>query len=73
MCEVLRDRVSGGGIVVGDRPDTDGLLARRLNWDFGLVLSGVTSEKDLPTNPEPDMVAADLRSLVEAYLEVDTS
>ncbi len=35
-------------IVVGDRPDTDGQLARRLGVPFALVLSGVTSRGDLP-------------------------
>ncbi|MBC8364806.1 MAG: HAD-IIA family hydrolase [Actinobacteria bacterium] len=78
MCDVVLGRagegggVAGGGvaegIVVGDRPDTDGLLARALGWEFALVLTGVTSEADLPTDPEPDRVAADLASLVKAHL-----
>ncbi|MBQ90555.1 MAG: haloacid dehalogenase [Acidimicrobiaceae bacterium] len=68
ICDVVRERAGGHGIVVGDRPDTDGLLARNLGWDFGLVLSGVTAEGDLPTDPAPDEVAADLPALVDRLL-----
>ena len=35
----------------GDRPDTDGRFAVALGYRFGLVLSGVTSAADLPTDP----------------------
>ena len=31
------------GVMVGDRPSTDGALAAALGWPFGLVLSGVTA------------------------------
>ena len=68
ICEVVLARAAEGGIVVGDRPDTDGLLARALGWKFALVLSGVTTEADLPTDPEPDIVAIDLPSLVKGHL-----
>jgi HAD superfamily hydrolase (TIGR01450 family) len=53
------------GIVVGDRPETDGALAVVLGYRYGLVLSGVTSADDLPVEPGPDLVAADLAALVE--------
>ena len=56
------------GTVVGDRPDTDGLLARALGWDFALVMSGVVDEDDLPVDPLPDSVHADLAAVVEAAL-----
>jgi HAD superfamily hydrolase (TIGR01450 family) len=68
ICEVVLDRAGDGGIVVGDRPDTDGLLARALGWEFALVLTGVTGEADFPVDPEPDRVAIDLASLVKAHL-----
>lgn len=54
--------------VVGDRASTDGRFARLLGARFALVLSGVTSAADLPTDPEADVVAADLATLVEAEL-----
>jgi 4-nitrophenyl phosphatase len=53
-------------VVVGDRPETDGALAVALGYRYALVLSGVTSAEDLPVEPSPDMVAADLASLVDA-------
>lgn len=55
-------------IMVGDRPSTDGGMARTLGCRFGLVLSGVVSERDLPVEPNPDVIAADLASLVTDVL-----
>ena len=51
-------------IMVGDRPSTDGLMGRTLGGRFGLVLSGVTGAGDLPVEPNPDVVAVDLATLV---------
>jgi glycerol-1-phosphatase len=51
-------------MLVGDRPSTDGLLAQRIGAPFALVLSGVTHREDLPVEPEPDQIAADLAALV---------
>ena len=67
MAQLVRTRLGGdvdGSTVVGDRPSTDGLFARALGVPFALVLSGVTKEGDLPVDPEPTQVAADLSSLV---------
>ena len=52
--------------MVGDRPSTDGGFARALGARFALVLSGVTRRSDLPVVPIPDVVEADLASLVDA-------
>jgi glycerol 3-phosphatase-2 len=52
-------------VVVGDRPDTDGVLARRLGARFALVLTGVTTPDDLPVDPAPDLVAHDLAAVAE--------
>ena len=60
----VRRILGESGIVVGDRPDTDGRFARALGYEYGLVLSGVTSANDLPVDPDPDHVAASLDSLV---------
>ncbi len=51
-------------VMVGDRPDTDGVFARRAGMTFALVLSGVTGADDLPVEPSPDVVADDLAGLV---------
>ena len=66
MADLLRHGLgdSGSGVVVGDRPETDGRFATRLGFDFALVLSGVTSAADLPVNPTPWSVEDDLASLV---------
>lgn len=68
MVSLVRRRVGAVEVMVGDRPGTDGKLARRLGARFGLVLSGVTSKQDLPADPVPDLVADDLASLVAAEL-----
>jgi 4-nitrophenyl phosphatase len=64
MAELLQERVGSVEWVVGDRASTDGALARRLGAHFALVLSGVTTERDLPVDPAPDLVAADLAAVV---------
>jgi 4-nitrophenyl phosphatase len=66
---LLLDRCGPGGVVVGDRDDTDGALARACGWRFGLVLSGVTSAAELPVDPAPDLVADDLAALVAQLLQ----
>lgn len=68
MARLLTQRCGTDGLVVGDRPDTDGALARACGWRFGLVLSGVTTEADLPVEPAPDLVAADLPELAGRLL-----
>ncbi len=71
MADAVRERIGGAaddGLVVGDRPDTDGLVARRLGMPFGLVFTGVTKPEDMPVDPEPDMTAPDLPTLVDQEL-----
>jgi 4-nitrophenyl phosphatase len=70
---LVRERFGTTGVVVGDRPSTDGALAAALSWPFALVLSGVagsTGEEPVP-DPPPPFVAADLAhlapQLVNAY------
>jgi ribonucleotide monophosphatase NagD (HAD superfamily) len=68
IAEMVRDRLGGDGIMVGDRPDTDGRFARTLGWRFGLVLTGVTSASDLPVEPDPDLIGESLLALVSETL-----
>jgi 4-nitrophenyl phosphatase len=63
MAGLVRARLGPEGIMVGDRPDTDGRFAIALGYQFALVLSGVTRAGDR-SEPPPDVVAADLAGLV---------
>ncbi len=67
--ELVRERLGASGVMVGDRPDTDGRFALALGYRFGLVLSGVTGVGDLPTDPPADVVGADLAALVAEVLD----
>jgi HAD superfamily hydrolase (TIGR01450 family) len=68
MAALVKARFGSLGVMVGDRPDTDGLFAMRVGARFGLVLSGVTRASDLPVVPAPDRVGPDLAALVSDYL-----
>ncbi len=83
MADLITERTGPVAVVVGDRPATDGLLARRLGAPFGLVLSGVTASPDGPELNGPglggpelggmvaDVVADDLAHLVDEILSAD--
>ena len=55
------------GVMVGDRPETDGRFAVALGYRFALVLTGVTASAD-GVQPPPDLVAPDLATLVDQLL-----
>ncbi len=67
MADLVRSRLGAEGVMVGDRPDTDGRFAAVLGYRFGLVHTGVTLAHEV-VDPVPDLVAADLAALVEALL-----
>ena len=58
----------GEFIVIGDRADTDGEFAVRLGARFGLVLSGVVRQEDLPVTPSPHLIANDLAQMTDMLL-----
>jgi 4-nitrophenyl phosphatase len=65
MLRLIAERVGRVDTVVGDRPSTDGALARALGARFALVLSGVTPAAGAArADPAPDVVAPDLAALV---------
>jgi HAD superfamily hydrolase (TIGR01450 family) len=71
MADLVREEVGDIPLLmVGDRPDTDGLFAVRLRCPFALVLSGIVApDADLSMiEPRPDVVAADLADLAEKIL-----
>ena len=64
---LVRARLGDRGVMVGDRPSTDGLLAHRLGWAYAMVLSGIGGHdpsEPVPTDPAPMWVGEDLASLV---------
>lgn len=69
LARLVTDRVGSSGIMVGDRPETDGEFANSLGYRFGLVLSGITKQDDLPVVPSPDLVANTLWDLVSGVLD----
>ena len=71
MAALVREEVGDVNLLmVGDRPDTDGLFAVRLGCDFALVLSGIVAPgTDLSTiEPRPAIIANDLAALADAIL-----
>lgn len=64
MADLLIERYGDTGVMVGDRPETDGLFAEAMGYRFELVLSGVTTQADLPVEPTPASIHADLLTLV---------
>jgi glycerol 3-phosphatase-2 len=69
MAALVRRRLGTHGVVVGDRPSTDGAMADLLGWPFALVLSGVTTRTVGPggeavPSPPPPFVGDDLAALV---------
>lgn len=68
MANLVRERHGVPDLVVGDSPRTDGGFAEALGAPFALVLSGVTSETDLPIDPPPSIVAADAAEAVDVFL-----
>ena len=68
VADLVQDRFGTVDIMVGDRPDTDGLFAAMIHARFALVLSGVTTRADLPIDPAPDLVGADLRAVTDQLI-----
>lgn len=71
MTALVVDACGTEGVMVGDRPSTDGALARALGWPFALVLSGIAGspgDEAIP-DPPPEFVAADLGVLAPQLLQ----
>ncbi|MGQ0743680.1 MAG: HAD-IIA family hydrolase [Acidimicrobiales bacterium] len=70
MAAAVADRLGGyptEGVMVGDRPSTDGLMAARLGLPFALVTSGVTTAQEADAlAPQPALIAADLAAVVRS-------
>ena len=74
MADLVRAHLDGGpgggldgGVMIGDRQETDGDFAGRLGVRFGLVRSGVTPSGAV-VDPPPAFDAPDLAALVDLLL-----
>jgi ribonucleotide monophosphatase NagD (HAD superfamily) len=69
MAELVHERFGHHGVMVGDRPSTDGATATSLGWPFALVLSGVAGDGEEPIpDPPPAFVGDDLAAVVPKLL-----
>jgi HAD superfamily hydrolase (TIGR01450 family) len=71
MATLVAETSGDRGVMVGDRPSTDGALAAALGWPFALVLSGIVGAVGEETIPDaaPAFVAPDLGALAPLLLE----
>ena len=65
---LVRNLLGKVDLVVGDRPSTDGNFARTLAASFGLVHTGVSSERREGSDIDPEYEADDLLALVDSWL-----
>lgn len=68
MASLVRGTAPDTVLVVGDRPATDGLFARRLGVRFALVHSGVTPATHGNLEQEPDLEADNFAGVVDLVL-----
>ncbi|MDH4277780.1 MAG: HAD-IIA family hydrolase [Acidimicrobiia bacterium] len=68
QAQLVRSVLGPDGVMIGDRPETDGRFASAMGYRFGLVLTGVTGRDDLPIEPEPSWVEDDVARLVPRIL-----
>jgi 4-nitrophenyl phosphatase len=64
MVALVRERFGATGVMVGDRPSTDGALARALGWPFVLVTSDASATEG--QGVAPDLTTPSLRAAVDA-------
>lgn len=69
QAQLVRSLLGPDGIMIGDRPETDGRFAEAMGYRFGLVLTGVTDRSDLPIEPQPSWVDDDVARLVPRILD----
>jgi HAD superfamily hydrolase (TIGR01450 family) len=70
MAKLVRHLAPDVSMVVGDRPATDGLFAKRLGVSYGLVYSGVTPAKHGVLEHDPDVDSENLAGIVDRVLGV---
>jgi 4-nitrophenyl phosphatase len=76
MAELVRatvgDSAARGAVMVGDRPETDGLMAATLGCRYAHVESGVTAP-GFPVRPTPDLIAPNLAGVAKVLMAEDVA
>jgi HAD superfamily hydrolase (TIGR01450 family) len=76
MAELVRatvgDSAAQGAVMVGDRPETDGLMAATLGCRYAHVESGVTAP-GFPVRPTPDLIAPNLAGVAKVLMAEDVA
>jgi HAD superfamily hydrolase (TIGR01450 family) len=67
MASLVLQRFGDLGVFIGDSLATDGELAKELGWQFGLVLSGNTSEAQAESLVDQEWVGENLAALVQRH------
>ena len=62
------DAAAKNAVMVGDRPETDGLMAATLGCRYAHVESGVTAPGTIVV-PTPDLIAANLGDVAKVLLD----
>jgi ribonucleotide monophosphatase NagD (HAD superfamily) len=66
---LVRARFGDRGVFAGDRPSTDGALARALGWPFALVESAATVSGDEPADHQAAFVGPSLAALTDQMID----
>lgn len=66
---LVRERFGDRGVIVGDRPSTDGALASALGWPFALVASEATASSDEPHDHGATWVGTSLAEVAGPLLD----
>ena len=65
---LVQARFGARGVMVGDRPSTDGALAAALGWPFALVVSSATLSGDETTDHDAAFVGPSLAALADGII-----
>jgi ribonucleotide monophosphatase NagD (HAD superfamily) len=64
---IIGDDAAKTAVMVGDRPETDGLMAATLGCRYAHVESGITAPGTIVV-PTPDLIAADLAAVAKVLI-----
>jgi HAD superfamily hydrolase (TIGR01450 family) len=65
---LVQARFGDRGVIVGDRPSTDGALAEALGWPFALVVSSATLSGDEPADYDAAFVGPSLAAVAQSVI-----